>query len=24
MGEGDDFLLYATVYVLIPLTGRGF
>ena len=24
MGEGDDFLLYATVYVLIPLTGVGF
>jgi flagellar protein FlaJ len=24
MGESDDFLLYATVYVLIPLTGVGF
>jgi len=24
MGESDDFLLYATVYVLIPLTGIGF
>ena len=24
MGESDDYLLYATVYVLIPLTGVGF
>ena len=24
MGEADDFLLYATVYILIPLTGLGF
>ncbi|ACM56575.1 type II secretion system F family protein [Halorubrum lacusprofundi] len=24
MGESDDFLLYATVYALIPLTGVGF
>ncbi|MES3162241.1 MAG: type II secretion system F family protein, partial [Halorubrum sp.] len=24
MGEGDEFLLYATVYLLIPLTGLGF
>ncbi|PAU84883.1 flagella assembly protein j [Halorubrum salipaludis] len=24
MGEADDRLLYATVYVLIPLTGAGF
>ena len=24
MGESDDFLLYATVYLLIPLTGLGF
>ncbi len=24
MGESDDMLLYATVYVLIPLTGIGF
>ena len=24
MGESDDFLLYATVYILIPLTGIGF
>ncbi|MFC5278722.1 type II secretion system F family protein [Halorubrum rubrum] len=24
MGEADDFLLYATVYLLIPLTGIGF
>ncbi len=24
LGESDDFLLYATVYVLIPLTGVGF
>ena len=24
LGESDEFLLYATVYVLIPLTGVGF
>ncbi|GAB7091541.1 type II secretion system F family protein [Halorubrum luteum] len=24
LGESDEFLLYATVYVLIPLTGLGF